>query len=627
MKYLFFFISLIAILGFSATSDNEELSLESANAFYNQLELKKSREILSAMLKNELIDNVTKCEVLKKLAFQDWKYYNEYNSAINRLMLADSIGFNKTDIWKILSRIERESRNFQRSLTAAEKSETFSKLESEKTASRLEYAQTVYDFSLYNLSNNIPIDTILISKTSDLLIEILESHVGSPIPSKLLLGISLLQNNGRNVIYAWKSYFQISDINNPYPYLAVSAKNLNEVCDKWHGKKLPIEKQEKLIIALSNSRFYEYADDFVLFCGDDEFNQIVLDFISYAKYLKVIKNKTNEYYREIAIGKENKREYKSWLEEERKKLWKNLSFTANKNYNKSDFLVETQKYFGAKGFTGSTGNYKGFVLCLGHIVNQEKATVEQYGYKPELTFTQIDMMTSNGYSSWFWEDKAIGGWATSCEIIQVREAYLNGPFKAWESINDSLERKKTENLISEFMNKPHADNNIYSQSEGLAEKLGYDALNDLYSKLFSEGLRGNELKLAFLSSFKNYDIEASIFAHEGRHFIDKKYFPIKFIMWSSDKKEYHAKLSELVFAPEPRLGLANMVNGIGESSGHELANKKIVETAVNWIKNNKAMIDGYSDSKSEFSQIYLLTTEQIKECFKNADPLFLGQFN
>jgi len=627
MKYLFFFISLIAILGFSTTSDNEELSLESANAFYNQLELIKSREILSAMLKNELIDNETKCEVLQKLAFQDWKYYNDYNSAINKLMLADSIGFYKTDIWKILSRIERESRNFQKSLTAAEKSETFSKLESEKTASRLEYAQTVYDFALYNLSNNIPIDTVLISKTSDLLIEILESNVGSPIPSKLLLGISLLQNNGRNVIYAWKSYFQISDINNPYSYLAVSAKNLNEVCDKWYGKKLPIEKQEKLIIALSNSRFYEYAYDFVLSCGDDEFNQVVLDFISYAKYLKVIKKKTNEYYREIAIGKENKRKYKSWLEEERKKLWKNLSFTANKNYNKSNFLDETQNYFGAKGFTGSTSSYRGFVLCLGHIVNQEKATVEQYGYKLELTFTQIDMMTSNGYSSWFWEDKAIGGWATSREIIQVKEAYLNGPFKAWESINDTLERKKTENLISELMNKPHSDNNIYSQSEGLAEKLRYDALNDLYIKLFSEGLRGNELKLAFLSTYKNYDIEASIFAHEGRHSIDKKYFPIKFIMWSNDKIEYYAKLSEIVFAIEPRLRLAIMVNGIGESSGHELANKKIVETAVNWIKNNKAMIDGYSDTKSEFSQIYLLTNEQIKECFKNADPLFLGQYN
>jgi hypothetical protein len=627
MKYLFFFISLIAILGFSTTSDNEELSLESANTLYNQLDLKGSRNILNAMAENGSLDSETRCKVLQKLAFQDWKYYNDYNSAINKLMVADSIGLFKTETWKILARIERESGNFQKSLTAAEKSETFSKLESEKTASRLEYAQTVYDFSIYNLSNNIPIDTVLISKTSDLLIEILESNVGSPIPSKLLLGISLLQNNGRNVIYAWKSYFQISDINNPYSYLAVSAKNLNEVCDKWHGEKLSIEKQEKLIIALSNSRFYEYAYDFVLPCDDDEFNQVVLDFISYAKYLKVLKKNTNEYYREIAIGKENKRKYKSWLEEERKKLWKNLSFTTNKNYNKSNFLDETKKHFGARGFTGSTGNYKGYVLCLGHIVNQEKATVEQYGYKPELTFTQIDMMTSNGYSSWFWEDKAIGGWATSHEIIQVREAYLNSPFKAWESINDTLERKKTENLISELMNKPHSDNNIYSQSEGLAEKLRYDALNDLYIKLFSEGLRGNELKLAFLSSYKNFNIEASIFAHEGRHSIDKKYFPIKFIMWSSDKKEYHAKLSELVFAPEPRLRLANMVNGIGESSGHELANKKIVETAVNWIKNNKAMIDGYSDTKSEFSQIYLLKNEQIKECFKNADPLFLGQKN
>jgi hypothetical protein len=243
MKNIVLFFALVIFCGFTNKSDYNNLTLDSANAFYNQLNLKKSREVLSAMLESESVDKETKCEVLQKLAYQDWKYFEDYNSAINKLMVADSIGFFKTDTWKTLARIERESRNFQKSLTAAKKSEVFSKLESEKTASRLEYAQTVYDFSIYNLTNNIPIDTVLISKTSDLLVEILESNVGSPKPSKLLLGISLLQNNGRNVIKAWKSYFQISDINNPYSYVAVAAKNINEVCDKWDGNKLSIEKQ------------------------------------------------------------------------------------------------------------------------------------------------------------------------------------------------------------------------------------------------------------------------------------------------------------------------------------------------------------------------------------------------
>ena len=122
----------------------------------------------------------------------------------------------------------------------------------------------------------------------------------------------------------------------------------------------------------------------------------------------------------IAIGKANERNYKKWLNSKREELWNNLSFTSQKTYSENAFLDETKKHFGALGFTGGTGNYKGYVLCLGHIVNQEKAQIEQFGYKPEFTYTEIDMMTSNGYSSWFWENAAIGGWPADNEIIRVQ---------------------------------------------------------------------------------------------------------------------------------------------------------------------------------------------------------------
>ena len=173
-------------------------------------------------------------------------------------------------------------------------------------------------------------------------------------------------------------------------------------------------------------------------------------------------------------------------------------------------------------FTGGTGNYSGYVLALGHIVNQEKAKVEQYGYKPEFTYTQIDMMVSNGFSSWFWENKAIGGWATDKEIIRVREVYLGEPINAWKTVKDSVERRKAENVISDFLGNSTEDQ--LTLAKGLAAKLRFDAINDLYNELASRGLAGKDLKLAFLSKYDQYRTEASILAHEGRHSIDQKIY-------------------------------------------------------------------------------------------------------
>ncbi len=617
-------LALALLVGCTNKLTNKEKAIESADIAYDQLDLNKSRTILNAMLENDSLKGETKCEVLQKLAFQDWKYFKDYQSAKNRLLAADSIDTLKTKTWNILARIERESGNYQNSLSASENAEKYAKSKAEKTRAKIEYAKTVYDLSINKLNNIIPLDTSLLTKTSDLLTEILESNMGSPEPSKLLLGISLLRNNGHNVILAWKSYFHIADINNTYPYLADAAKDLNEICERWDGEKLPVEKQEKLILALSASRFYIIAGNYALYNSNEKnYNADVRDILTYSKYLKTVKSQTNEYYRLIAIGEENEREYKKRLNDIRKELWQNLSFLANKEYSESKFLDETQKHFGARGFTGSTANYNGYVLCLGHIVNQEKALVEQYGYKPEFTYTQIDMMASNGYSSWFWEDKAIGGWGSENEIIRVREAYLDGPFNAWKTITDTIERQKTETLNAEFINQAKTDN-IYSQSAGLERKLRFDALNDLYNKLYSDGLRGNALKLAFLSTYENYRVEASILGHEGRHSIEQKYMPEKFKNWSNEEREFHAKLSQIIFASEPRLELAQMVNDISES-GHGLANKKIVDIANDWIRNNYKQINGFSSDKSLLSQLYLLTNEQIKECYKSSDPLFLAQ--
>ncbi|NRB50044.1 MAG: hypothetical protein HRU41_20375 [Saprospiraceae bacterium] len=617
MRRLFFLILLFSTY---STARGQEHTIASSDAAYDQFNLKASHSILASILINDTIQRAQKCEALRRLAHQDWKYYQDYALAKERLSKADSIGSEPFETWMLISRIEREAQHSNEALQAALKARELAQSENEVNQANTEYAKGVYASSVDKLTKGEAIDTNLLRKTSKVLSRVLEVDAGLPIPSKLLLGIALLDNDGAQVLKAWQSYFQIQDIQKISPYLKDSAEKLYQVCRNWSGNKLSVSNQELLIDALASSRFYEFIPAYAQKnSNESSYHPTTRDNITYARFLKEVEEETNEYYRLIAIEQENETAYIAWLNNKRKELWKSLSFTRHRSYSGNDFLKETEEHFGTRGFTGSTGNYSGFVLALGHIVNQEKASVEQYGYQPEFTYTQIDMMVSNGFSSWFWENKAIGGWATDKEIIRVREVYLSGPINAWKMATDSIERRKTEKVIQGFLGS--STENQLETAKGLAAKLRYDAINDLYHQLASRGLSGNDLKLAFLSKYEQYRTEASLLAHEGRHSIDQRYMPEEFDGWSQETREFRGKLSQIIFAPEPRLELPGMVTSLVGDYGHIKANKRIVDVAIAWIKENKEDIAGYSDQKTAFAQIYLLTNDQIRECYRHADPL------
>ena len=69
-----------------------------------------------------------------------------------------------------------------------------------------------------------------------------------------------------------------------------------------------------------------------------------------------------------------------------------------------------------------------------------------------------------------------------------------------------------------------------------------------------------ELKCNFMDKYEEYRDDALMFAHEGRHSLEMKFMPEKFKKWTSAEREFHAKLSQIVFSEEPRLELAVMVN-------------------------------------------------------------------
>ncbi len=139
---------------------------------------------------------------------------------------------------------------------------------------------------------------------------------------------------------------------------------------------------------------------------------------------------------------------------------------------------------------------------------------------------------------------------------------------------------------------------------------------NLRDSLAATGLAGDELRGAFIAQAIRDKFESSIWAHEGRHAIDKTIFHIS----DSPELEFRAKLSEVALAPSPRM-LGSILRPVGGTSAHGVANKKILEGVTEWMVNHAAEIHGFDSSHPALPQLDLLSDAQLRAAFRSLDPL------
>jgi len=139
--------------------------------------------------------------------------------------------------------------------------------------------------------------------------------------------------------------------------------------------------------------------------------------------------------------------------------------------------------------------------------------------------------------------------------------------------------------------------------------------------LEDSGLEGQNLAMAFVRRYNQFGVEKSIFAHEGRHCIDQKFFADDFNHWSLSEREFRAKLSEVAFSSHPYLALGELLQQSLNGTGHGTANLKIREVLLEWMKEHVNEIENIDADRPLLIQAHLLTDEQIKRCFTAADPL------
>jgi hypothetical protein len=259
---------------------------------------------------------------------------------------------------------------------------------------------------------------------------------------------------------------------------------------------------------------------------------------------------------------------------------------------------------------------------MGQIILDDVRTIKQYNEKAEFRYIVIDHMVSNGYSSWFWDGKAeVGGWADDDGgFLQVRSAYTSGPVRAWLAVTDPEQVSKTKEKIQTLRSKDDslAAKDPYAFLPGLESRIIFNERIFILDSLKMAGFNGPELRLAFIGAIETLERNSSIYAHEGRHAIDKK----NGFSGDSEELEYRAKLSEIYFADRPFLAFTAILSrNIGDGTSHGEANLRVIKGLVEWMEENQQQIESFDPSRPTFPQMDKLTEGQLRTAVKNLDPL------
>jgi hypothetical protein len=447
-----------------------------------------------------------------------------------------------------------------------------------------------------------------------------QEESGFLLPSRLLLQSALLVEDGEAAWRAWRSYYHVPEGGEGPNAVAEAGRTLKRLLS---GGQLQPTDTPRLEVAkaLAASRFFAEAElvarDPRAVPGGTELRAI----LTYAEAVREIRSATEEYYRLTSIGKGNVSSFRRRVRELAGPVLVALG-EGDPGVPASDQEIRRafSRHFGAYISGGQTAGYDD--MHYGHRVIDETRTVEQYGHRAELRFVALDNMVSNGFQSWAWEDGGEhGGWAGPDTIWQVRSAYANGPLDTWRGMHDPDE-------LAEFMERMERESerdeervrkDRYAYLPGLDLRLKKQGVEALMARLRDTGLEDEALRSAFLAELERVSQESSIFAHEGRHAIDKRGAGTSSAIWH---KEFTAKLSEVAFAPEPRLAQGAIINAnIGDDTPHGKANLEVMKGIVSWMNAHRAEIPGLDLQRPMLAQLDRLSDEQIRQVYRSMDPL------
>lgn len=470
----------------------------------------------------------------------------------------------------------------------------------------------------------VPLDTLVTRLRSSV-----REAPGSLTEARLLITGATLIRDGPALLEGWRSYYLIAGDSAHGP-LAALRRTLVEVLPRWSPKVSPTD-DIAVTESLAHSGFFDEA---TLIASPFLANDVprsenaaitaerpaLRDIVAYDAFLRRLGRMTDAYYQDIALGRGNKTGWQSALGALVAELWPSLAWRGPvPRFSLDSAEVQLNRRFGAMINVGTTAGQ--LDLHMGHRVVDERRTVRQYGDSAEVRFVQLDAMVSNGYQSWAWDGRAAhGGWGNKNLIVEVRPAYAGAPVAEWRRASDTTARRRFREQIARDSARDvaRALSDPYAYLPSVIERLTRDGVTQLIDSLSTGGRAGRALETAFEYEDGRAVQESSIFAHGGRHAIDD----VLGLQLPSADLEFRAKLSEVAFAPAPRLAFEGIISpNIGDGTPHGVANARIMRGLVAWMSAHTAELSGVDLHQPLLPQLPKLSDAQLRRAMASMDPL------
>jgi hypothetical protein len=453
---------------------------------------------------------------------------------------------------------------------------------------------------------------------------VVERTPGALEPARLLIVAAILSETGPAVLTGWKSYYLVAAGDSATGRLTAPRKVLEARVPVLSPGGSTGEDRLAIVHALAESRLFSAAAALALARAPGstplaDTDPRAREIVAYARFLTDVERTTDEYYRQTLLGESHPADWRSALIYRGARLWPRLAWEGPvPAFSPAALAAELDRRFGAVINLGETAGYQD--LHYGHRVVDERRTVRQYGHEAAIRFVALDGIVSNGFQSWAWNGRAgHGGWATAETIVQVRPLYAEGPRKVWRRLQDPVARREAALRLEgdSAADDIRARGTPVAYFPGLAARLERDGHRYLFDSLAQGGRRGAALEAAFTRELGRVEVESSIYAHEGRHAIDASDPEL-----SPEEREYRAKLSQLVFAPVPRLALDGILDGtVGDPTPHGQANRRVLEGVLGWMTEHAREISGLDSARPLLLQLPRLTDRQFRAAFQSLDPL------
>ncbi len=559
---------------------------------------------------------------LRQLGVIAWRLYGDNANAERRFGDALRVGADLSTTHVERARFYANAKRFDEAATAGEAAIATASNPTEQRRAALAYANAVRA-----RLHDVPVarqkraDEARLAQARDVIGAVAKAP---PLPldlSEALLEVALRLDDGPLALTAWRSYAREGAESGTWQ---PAARGLNGALPKWRRGALTPALRADVFEALATSQFFDLA---VMIANDDRIGgkaaflatPRVADVLAYLAMLNEMRTTTDAHYRDIANRKANKDAWHAGLMKSGQDLWTKLSFAGPRPpFAPEAFAAELGHRFGAVINVGETGGVDD--LHYGHVFIDDARTIEQYGHKASLRRTALDRMVSNGYESWLWDGRqAHGGWADAERIFQVRPGYADGALAEWDRLTDPAQRAEVEQRIA-MVSK--SDDDIAKRDPtafipGLAMRLGWGGLNALLDRLRSSGT--SDLKARYIIESGRIRTDSSIYAHEGRHALDKIAYGDKL---DAEELEFRAKLSEVAFSDNARMNFSSILNPnmADPTSPHGRANKRIAQGLITWMEKHRAEIKTYDSTRPPLPQFDKLTDDQMREAMRAMDP-------